>query len=156
MKIEDFANTNPEFKLMEFFEGNVKAWGIVEDRFGNIRRQFKVDMKGTIENDILTLEEDFEYADGEIDKRIWKFSKLDKKSYKGLANDIIGVAIAKEQGNAFNMKYKMDLDLGFAELRVNFNDWMFRIDEETIINKATINKFGLNIATVTLFFRKDN
>ena len=156
MKIEDFANTNPEFKLMEFFEGNVKAWGIVEDRFGNIRRQFKVDMKGTIENDILTLEEDFVYADGEIDKRIWKFSKLDEKSYKGLANDIIGEAIAKEQGNAFNMKYKMDLDLGFAELRVNFNDWMFKIDEETIINKATINKFGLNIATVTLFFRKDN
>ena len=156
MKIEDFANTNPEFKLMEFFEGNVKAWGIVEDRFGNIRRQFKVDMKGTIENDILTLEEDFEYADGEIDKRIWKFSKLDEKTYKGLANDIIGEAIAKEQGNAFNMKYKMDLDLGFGELRVNFNDWMFRIDESTIINKATINKFGLNIATVTLFFRKKN
>ena len=156
MKIEDFANTNPEFKLMEFFEGNVKAWGIVEDRFGNIRRQFKVDMKGTIENDILTLEEDFVYGDGEIDKRIWKFSKLDEKTYKGLANDIIGEAIAKEQGNAFNMKYKMDLDLGFAELRANFNDWMFKIDEETIINKATINKFGLNIATVTLFFRKDN
>ena len=152
MKIEDFENTNPEFKLMEFFEGNVKAWGIVEDRFGNIRRQFKVDMKGTIENDILTLEEDFVYADGEIDKRIWKFSKLDEISYKGLANDIIGEAIAKEQGNAFNMKYKMDLDLGFAELRVNFNDWMFKIDEETIINKATINKFGLNIATVTVSY----
>ena len=44
MKIEDFANTNPEFKLMEFFEGNVKAWGIVEDRFGNIRRQFKYEI----------------------------------------------------------------------------------------------------------------
>ena len=67
-----------------------------------------------------------------------------------------GEAVAKEQGNAFNMKYKMDLDLGFGELRVNFNDWMFRIDESTIINKATINKFGLNIATVTLFFRKKN
>ena len=54
------------------------------------------------------------------------------------------------------MRYKMDLDLGFGELRVNFNDWMFRIDEGTIINKATINKFRLNIATVTLFFRKKN
>jgi len=83
MKIEDFANTNPEFKLMEFFEGNVKAWGIVEDRFGNIRRQFKVDMKGTIENDILTLEEDFVYADGEIDKRTFNFRKSSVRgSYK--------------------------------------------------------------------------
>ena len=56
----------------------------------------------------------------------------------------------------FNMKYKMDLDLGFAELRVSFNDWMFRIDNETIVNKASINKFGLNIANVTLFFRKNS
>ena len=156
MKIDDFANTEPEFNLMQFFEGNVEAWGIVEDRFGNLKRQFKVDMNGTIKDGVLTLEEDFIYADGEKDKRIWKFSKLDSNSYKGLANDIVGEAMAKEQGNAFNMKYKMDLDLGFAELRVSFNDWMFRIDNETIVNKASINKFGLNIANVTLFFRKNS
>ena len=154
MKIDDFANTEPEFNLMQFFEGNVEAWGIVEDRFGNLKRQFKVDMNGTIKDGVLTLEEDFIYADGEKDKRIWQFSKLDESSYKGLANDIIGEAIAKERGNAFNMKYKMDLDLGFSVLRVGFNDWMYRIDKETIINKASISKFGFNIATVTLFFRK--
>ena len=154
MKIDDFANTEPEFNLMQFFEGNVEAWGIVEDRFGNLKRQFKVDMNGTIKDRVLTLEEDFIYADGEKDKRIWKFSKLDESSYKGLANDIIGEAIANERGNAFNMKYKMDLDLGFSVLRVGFNDWMYRIDKETIINKASISKFGFNIATVTLFFRK--
>ena len=154
MKIDDFANTEPEFNLMQFFEGNVEAWGIVEDRFGNLKRQFKVDMNGTIKDGVLTLEEDFIYADGEKDKRIWQFRKLDEISYKGLANDIIGEAIAKERGNAFNMKYKMDLDLGFSVLRVGFNDWMYRIDKETIINKASISKFGFNIATVTLFFRK--
>ena len=111
-------------------------------------------MNGTIKDGVLTLEEDFIYADGEKDKRIWQFSKLDESSYKGLANDIIGEAIAKEKGNAFNMKYKMDLDLGFSVLRVGFNNWMYRIDKETIINKASISKFGFNIATVTLFFRK--
>ena len=156
MKIEDFANTKPEFNLMQFFEGEVEAWGIVEDRFGNLKRQFKVEMNGKINNGILTLKEDFYYADGETDKRVWEFSKLGEDTYQGLANDIIGKAIGKEVGNAFNMKYKMDLDLGFAELRVSFNDWMFRIDHETIVNKASISKFGLNIANVTLFFRKNS
>ena len=156
MKIEDFANTKPEFNLMQFFEGEVTAWGIIEDRFGNLKRQFKVKMHGKINNGILTLEEDFYYADGETDKRVWEFSKLGEDTYQGLANDIIGKAIGKEVGNAFNMKYKMDLDLGFAELRVSFNDWMFRIDHETIVNKASISKFGLNIANVTLFFRKNS
>ena len=52
------------------------------------------------------------------------------------------------------MRYKMDLDLGFGELRVNFNDWMFRIDESTIINKA-INKFGLEHCYCNTFFSKE-
>jgi hypothetical protein len=154
MKIEDFANTKPEFNLMQFFEGEVEAWGIVEDRFGNLKRQFKVEMNGKINNGILTLKEDFYYADGETDKRVWEFSKLGEDSYQGLANDIIGKAIGKEAGNAFNMTYKMDLDVGFTKLRVSFNDWMYRIDDNTIINKAEINKFGFNLAKVTLFFNK--
>ena len=156
MKIEDFANTKPEFNLIQYFEGEVEAWGIVEDRFGNLKRQFKVGMYGKINNGVLTLEEDFYYADGETDKRVWEFSKLGEDSYQGSANDIIGKATGKEAGNAFNMTYKMDLDMGFAKLRVNFNDWMYRIDENTIINKAEINKFGFNLAKVTLFFSKKN
>ena len=111
-------------------------------------------MYGKINNGVLTLEEDFYYADGETDKRVWEFRKLGKGTYQGLANDIIGKAMGKEAGNAFNMAYKMDLDMGFAKLRVNFNDWMYRIDENTIINKAEINKFGFNLAKVTLFFNK--
>ena len=131
MKIEDFANTKPEFNLMQFFEGEVEAWGIVEDRFGNLKRQFKVEMNGKINNGILTLKEDFYYADGETDKRVWEFSKLGKDTYQGLANDIIGKAIGKEAGNDFNMTYKMDLDVGFAKLKAKFNDWMYRIDDNT-------------------------
>ena len=81
MKIENFANAKPEFNLMEFFEGKVQAWGIVEDRFGNLRRQFTVDMTGVIEND-LTLEEDFVYADGEIDKEFGNLVNLMKNLIK--------------------------------------------------------------------------
>ena len=59
-----------EAASISFFEGEIEAWGIVEDRFGNLKRQFKVEMHGIINNDVLTLEEDFYYADGDIDKRV--------------------------------------------------------------------------------------
>ena len=59
MKPEDFKNTKPELKIEKYFEGNVKAWGMLQDRKGKVTRQFSAHMKGNFENNILTLEEDF-------------------------------------------------------------------------------------------------
>ena len=59
MKPEDFKNTEPEIKIEKYFEGQVKAWGILQDRKGKVTRQFNANMLGKFENNILTLEEDF-------------------------------------------------------------------------------------------------
>ena len=155
MKIEDFEDKKPEFNLTEYFLGNTIAWGIFEDRFGNLRRQFKVNIVGHMEENILILEEDFFYLDGEKDKRVWKISKLPNNHYEGSADDVIGIAKGKEAGNAFTWNYDVDLKIGSRNLKVNFNDWMFRMDENVVINKASVSKFGINIGTVTLFFMKE-
>ena len=57
MKPIDFKNTIPLFVLEEYFEGKTNAWGIFEDRFGNIRRQFSVDITGTWDGKKLVLDE---------------------------------------------------------------------------------------------------
>ena len=41
------------------------------DRFGNLKRSFKVDILGILDSDTLTLDEKFVYDDGEKDTRIW-------------------------------------------------------------------------------------
>ena len=37
---------SPAFDLAKFFDGNSVAYGIFEDRFGNLRRQFRVEDSG--------------------------------------------------------------------------------------------------------------
>lgn len=68
MKPQDFAETEPKFDLYEYFEGKTVAWGLFEDRFGTVRRQFKVDIIGSVDksesHETLTLDEHFTYADG--------------------------------------------------------------------------------------------
>ena len=76
MKIEDLRGTTPRLVLEEYFAGETKAWGIFEDRFGNLRREFKVDIQGTWDGRTLTMVEDFLYADGEVDQRIWRIEKV--------------------------------------------------------------------------------
>ena len=49
MKPEDFINTKPIIKIENYFEGEVQAWGLLQDRKGKVTRQFKADMFGKFE-----------------------------------------------------------------------------------------------------------
>ena len=67
--VSTLADRQPSLDLAEFFAGQSVAYGIFEDRFGNLRRQFRVNMIGTVDGDTLTLAEDFLYDDGERAER---------------------------------------------------------------------------------------
>ena len=77
MNINDFSKNKPKFKLEEYFNGKTEAWGMFHDRFGNLKRSFKVDIVGTLESNTLTLDEKFLYDDGEKDTRIWTIKFLE-------------------------------------------------------------------------------
>ena len=54
MNVKNFETGTPKFVLEDYFDGKTKAWGMFHDRFGNLKRSFKVDIKGTVVNDTLT------------------------------------------------------------------------------------------------------
>ncbi len=162
--LTSFDNTKPKFSLFEFFEGDSLAYGIFEDRFGNLRRRFKVNISGSTSQqtisgkDIeqLTLVEDFVYEDGEKQQRIWTIKKdiLENGSeiYIGQAQDVIGTAEGSASGSTFYWQYDIDLNILDKSFRVKFKDWIYQMDEYIAINKATVSKFGIEVGTVTLVF----
>ncbi len=155
MKIEQFEGTQPKFVLEEYFAGKTRAWGVVHDRFGKLRRQFTVDITGTWDGEKLVLVEDFLYSDGEKDQRIWTITKIDEHTYQGKAGDIIDVATGKLYGNALQWQYSMDLKMGEGDrTRVSFNDWMYLQPDNMLFNRAMISKLGIDVAEVSIFFRK--
>ena len=125
MKIEDYEGKSPKLVLEDYFDGETRAWGIVRDRFGNIRRQFTVDMVGHWDGQLLVLDETFSYDDGETDKRVWKIRKIDAHTYEGKATDVIGSAVGKAYGSALNWRYTLALKIGERTWNVAFDDWMF-------------------------------
>ncbi len=155
MKPEDFAGTEPQFRLEEFFVGQTRAWGIFEDRFSNLRRQFVVDIEGTWDGETLTLVEDFVYDDGEEERRVWVIQRDGADGYTGEADSVIGTASGVARGNAVNWQYHFDLDVGGRRFKVHFNDWMFlQPGGETMINRAYVTKWGIQVGTASIFFRK--
>jgi hypothetical protein len=154
MKPEDFADRQPRLVVEEYFAGETRGYGIFEDRFGKLRREFVVDMNGAWDGHELVLDERFRYSDGEADRRVWRITKQGDHRYEGRADDVVGTATGAAFGNALNWRYEMNLKAGDRTWRVSFNDWMFLQEDRVLINRARVYKWGVQIGEVTLFFRK--
>jgi hypothetical protein len=147
-----YKQMEPRFDLKTFFTGDVKAWGIVQNRSGNVVQRFEVEIAGSIKNDALVLDETFTYGVGEGPrKRIWTITENVDGTFTGKADDILNTATGVSHGNAFNFKYEMDLPVDDTTYKVAFNDWFWAFDENTMMNRAYISKFGIVMAEVTIF-----
>ncbi|MFV3074238.1 DUF3833 domain-containing protein [Niveispirillum fermenti] len=154
MKPEQFAGQQPTLVLEDYFQGTTRAYGLVEDRFGNVRRTFTVDISGDWDGSTLTLTEDFLWNDGETEQRIWRLRRQGAGAWEGTTDDADGPALGRLSGNAFNMVYDFNLKLDGRRMKVRFDDWMFLMPDGVLLNRATMTKFGIHLATVTIAFHK--
>lgn len=153
--IEDYAGTEPDFVLEDYFTGApVTARGVFIDRFGTLRRHFTVAIEGRWDGEALTLVEDFEYNDGEVDQRIWTLRKTGPNSYVGTAPDVEGEAMVESAGNATTLSYEIDLPVGEDVWRVSFEDWLWQLDEDTVFNRAVVRRWGFEIGQVLIYFER--
>ena len=76
MKPIDFKDQKPRLIIEEYLSGNVKAYGILQNRSGKVTRQFTADLNGTWDGKKLVLDEKFNWSDGEVQTRQWQINKL--------------------------------------------------------------------------------
>jgi hypothetical protein len=57
-------------------------------------------------------------------------------------------------GNALNWRYTLALPVDGTTYHVQFNDWMYLMDDKVMLNKAAMSKFGIYLGEVTLAFYK--
>ncbi|HAZ98502.1 DUF3833 domain-containing protein [Halomonas meridiana] len=154
VKVEEYANTTPRLDIAEYFTGQTRAWGMVQDYSGEVQRRFTVDITGTFEGDTLTLDESFVFADGETDQRVWEFERVDEHHWIGTANDVDGQVDARQYGHAFHMRYPLDIDVGGRTLSFTMDDWMYLQPDGRLINRTAMRKFGLTLGEITLVFEQ--
>ncbi|HJU49919.1 MAG TPA: DUF3833 domain-containing protein [Pseudogulbenkiania sp.] len=152
-----YADQTPKLDLREYFNGTVDAWGVFTDRSGKVVKRFTVVMRcnwKTIDGvETGVLDEDFSYSDGTRQKRVWTVRKMDDR-YVGTAADVVGEANGKAAGNALRWRYTLALPVDGRVWQVQFDDWMFLMNREVMINRAAMSKFGIHLGDVTLSFRK--
>jgi len=155
MKPTDFKDQKPRLIIENYLSGNVKAWGMLQNRSGKVTRQFEADLNGKWDGSTLTLDEQFNWSDGEKQKRQWKIKKIDEHHYEGKAEDVVGTAKGFSYGPAFKFEYVLMIPIKGKNINITFDDWIFMQNESIAINRATMTKFGFKVAELTVFFVKN-
>lgn len=156
MKIEDFTNNKPEFIPQEYFNGNLRAYGLVKDRSGKIIRTFKGKLVGSWDNEgIGTLDEKFIYNDGEKLTRVWKLKPTGKKTFDATAGDIEGTAKMIANGNTVMIDYIMKVPYNDSTIDIAVKDWLHLQEDGVIINHSKMKKFGFTVGELVITIIKD-
>lgn len=152
--LDHYKGTTPKADIKEYFNGPIKAWGVVQDWRGRVVSRFDIDMVGKWDGDTGTLTEHFTYYEGKKQERVWTITKLADGSYEGTASDIIGKASGSVQGAAARWSYVMDLPVDDTTYRITFDDWMWQMNDGVLINRSYLKKFGITVSELTIFMQK--
>ena len=152
--VKSYEGRQPEMRLERFFDGPSKAWGVVTDRWGKVRRRFTAELVGEWKGSEGTLSEVFTFDDGEVQKRRWNIKIVGDRKYVGTADDVDGEGHGSASGFAMNWRYTLKIKTGGTVYHVPFDDSMFLIDERSVMNKARMTKFGIHIGDILIFIQK--
>ncbi len=150
----DYAAEKPVLDLKTYFNGELTAHGLFTDRSGKVVRRFTVAMTGTWNGNEGTLDERFTYSDGKTERRVWRLKDEGNGRWTGRADDVVGTAEGQSAGNALNWRYTLRLPVDGKVYEVQFDDWLWQMDDRVMLNRAVMSKFGFRLGEVTLAFQK--
>lgn len=151
----DYSLNRPILVPQDFFKGDLTAKGVVKNRSGKVIRHFTATIKASWQNNIGTLDEKFIFNDGEVQYRTWTLTPTTNNKFVAIAGDVVGTGIGEYSGNAINLGYVLAIKYKSSTINVKVNDWMWLVDDKTVINESTLTKFGFQVGSVQLVINKN-
>jgi hypothetical protein len=143
------------FDITRFFEGQTRAYGLFENRKGQVRRRFTADIIGTWDGHIFRMDEAFRYDDGRSERRVWLIEKHDAHRFTARCNDLIGNAkgTASLDGSHMTYRFRLRMSSGLS-VALDFDDYMYPVHDDLLLNKATLRKWGIRVGQLFVTYQR--
>ncbi len=125
-----------------------------QGRSGEVKKRFHVVIDAQWQGDSGVIEENFSWLDGSTSRRVWILTRQADGSFRGRADDVVGEAIGDVSGNALHWRYVLALPVDGRVFNVDFDDWMFLMDDKVMFNRSYMKKWGFSLGEVTLVFQR--
>jgi hypothetical protein len=150
---EDYDDLGPEFDLRKHLNGPLVCEGLIFGPTGRVTSRFTADMQGTWDGSTGTLAETFRYDSGAVQQRAWHLELTDKGRIIARADDVIGAGRGRQSGPTVQLQYDIRLTEDAGGHVLSVVDWMYLVDDKTIINRSQFRKFGIKVAELVATIR---
>lgn len=148
-----YAGQEPRLDIRKVLLGPILSEGVIFGPTGAMTSRFVARMEGKWQGNHGTLAEDFHYANGSTQQRMWTLTIGDDGAITGTAPDIIGTAKGQQTGASVQMTYRIQLPDDAGGHVLDVVDWMYLMPNGTILNKSEMRKFGVKVAELVASIR---
>ena len=149
----DYAATAPHFDLRQVLNGPIDSEGLIYGPNGRMTNSFVADMYGEWEGESGTLSEEFVYSNGNRMSRKWFLTLGPDNSFTATADDIEGTGTGVVSGSTVMMRYRIRLPEEAGGHVLNVTDWLYLMEDGSIMNRSEMRKFGIKVAELIATMR---
>lgn len=150
----DLAARGPRFDPRTHLNGPLLCEGVIFGPTGRVVSRFVADMEGTWEGNRGVLRERFRYDSGTVQDRAWKLDLGNDGTIRAEAADVVGAGTGKAEGPAVMMRYRIRLPEDAGGHVLSVTDWMYLVENGTIMNRSQFTKFGVTVAELVATMRR--
>jgi len=149
----DYAS-GPAFDLRRHLNGPLACDGVIFGPTGRVTSRFVADMEGRWEGSTGTLSEEFRYDSGSIQHRAWTLALGEGGRIIATAPDVVGQGEGRVAGSGVMLRYRIRLTPEAGGHVLDVVDWMYLMENGTIMNRSQFRKFGIKVAELVATMRK--
>jgi hypothetical protein len=120
---------------------------------GRVASRFVADMEGNWDGNTGVLHEKFRYDSGMIQDRQWQLRLGNDGTIQAEAPDLVGVGRGRVEGPSVMLKYRIRLAPEAGGHVLDVTDWMYLMENGTILNRSQFRKFGVKVAELIATMR---
>ena len=150
----DYANATLAFDLKSHLNGPILCEGIIYGPTGRVASRFVADFEASWVGDVGTMRESFRFDSGAVQERNWTISLAADGTFRAESDDLIGHGLGKQAGDSAFLKYRIKLSEAAGGHVLDVTDWMYLVENGTIINRSQFRKFGFKVGELVATMRR--
>jgi hypothetical protein len=149
----DYTGKGPDFDIRRHLSGPIQCEGVIFGPTGRVTSRFVADMEGKWNGSTGTLAEVFRYDSGSVQHRAWTLALHDGGRIVATAPDVVGEGSGRVEGSGVLLRYRIRLTPEAGGHVLDVTDWMYLMENGTIMNRSEFRKFGIKVAELVATMR---
>ena len=150
---EDYAGKGPNIDIREHLNGPILCEGVIYGPTGRVSSRFVADMEATWDGNTGRMTEHFRYDSGNEQHREWILTWHEGSKITAEAEDLDGTGTGQQAGPSVLLNYRIQLTEDAGGHVLDVTDWMYLMENGTIMNRSQFRKFGIKVAELVATMR---